>query len=134
MIPQKRVVMEAVFGGTTDSEDDWGLPDQIEKMSRKELRRRIRNLIELVRRTGRGEANPKGGMPLVITAVQYLSQELARRNQDRQTRWIIAMTAAITGMTAVIVVATIWPEWLQSTAQSLLIRASQVIDLWWPRG
>ena len=31
----------------TVSQDDWGLPDQIEKMSRKELRRRIRGLIEL---------------------------------------------------------------------------------------
>jgi hypothetical protein len=101
----------------TVSEDDWGLPDQIEKMSRKELRRRIRNLIELVRRTGRGEANPKGGMQLVIMSAQYLTEELARRNQDRQTKAIIWMTAVITIMTGVIMAATIpweWWDWLRS--------------------
>ena len=92
----------------TVSEDDWGLPDQIEKMSRKELRRRHRGLIELLRRAGRGEANPKGGMQLVITAVQYLSQELARRNQDRQTSWIIVMTAVITFMTFVMMGVALW--------------------------
>jgi hypothetical protein len=118
-------------------EDDWGLPDQSEKMSRKELRRQIRGLIELARRAGRGEANPKGGMQLVIIAAQYLTEELARQNQDRQTKAIIWMTAVITIMTGVIMVATIpweWWDWLRSAIHSLLIWASQVIDLWWPRG
>jgi hypothetical protein len=122
-----------------ESEDDWGLPDQTEKMSTKELRRRHRGLIELLRRTGRGEANPKGGMQLVIIAAQYLAQELAHRSQNRQTKAIIWMTVAITVMTAFIMAGTIWPdgewvEWVQSTAHSLLIYASQVIDLWWQHG
>jgi hypothetical protein len=31
--------------------------------------------------------------------------------------------------------ATLWPpEVVRSAVHSLLIRASQVIDLWWPRG
>jgi hypothetical protein len=65
---------------------------------------------------------------------QIIIQEMARRTQNRQTKWIIRMTAVITVMTAIIMVETICPHWLQSTAQSLLIRASQVIDLWWPSG
>jgi hypothetical protein len=84
-------------------------------MSRKELRRAIRGLIELLRRAGRGEANPKGGMQLVITAVQYLSQELARRNQDRQACTMISQTETVkkytclmTVLTVVITVATLW--------------------------
>ena len=137
-LPSKRSIVCADTASpvATASEDDWGLPpyDQIAKMSRKELRRRIRNLIELVRRTGRGEANPKGGMQLVIMSAQYLTEELARRNQDRQTKAIIWMTAVITVMTAVIMVATIPWEWVQSTIHALLICASQVIDLWWQRG
>jgi uncharacterized membrane protein YoaK (UPF0700 family) len=47
-------------------------------------------------------------MQLVITAVQYLSQELARRNQDRQTSWIIVMTAVITFMTFVMMGVALW--------------------------
>jgi hypothetical protein len=41
-VPLKRVVMDAVFGVATDSEDDWALPpyDQIAKMRPKELRKR----------------------------------------------------------------------------------------------
>jgi hypothetical protein len=35
---------------------------------------------------------------------------LARRSQNRQTGWIIAMTFAITVMTLVIMAATIWPQ------------------------
>ena len=115
----------------TSSEDDWGhVPPfyEIEKMSRKELRRRIHHLIELLRRVGRGEANPKGGMQLIIIAAQYLTDELARRNQSRQTCTIIIMTLAITAMTLAIMVQTIWPGWIQSAAQSLLIHASQAID------
>ncbi len=79
-------------------------------MSRKELRRRIHDLIELVRRIGRGEANanPKGGMPVVIMSAQYLTEELARRNQDRQTKAIIWMTAVITGMTFVMMGVALW--------------------------
>jgi hypothetical protein len=76
----------------------------------------------------------RGGIELAIIRAQYLTQELARRSQNRQTRSIIIMTFAITVMTLVIMAATIWPQWVQSTAQSLMIRASQAIDLLWPRG
>ena len=63
---------------------------------------------------------------------QFLRDELARRNQNRQTRWIVGMTFAIAVMTLVIMSAT--PDIVRSTMYSLLIRASQVIDLWWSRG
>jgi hypothetical protein len=82
-------------------DDRWTLPpsDKIEKMSRKALRDRIRAIVE---HAERGDAqNRLGGIQLAIIRAQYLTEELARRNQDRQTRWIIAMTA-------VIMVATLW--------------------------
>jgi hypothetical protein len=112
----------------------WTLPpaDQIAKMSRKALRKLIHTSIEHAERGG--AQTRLGGVELAIVRAQYLRDELARRNQNRQTRWIIAMTAVITVMTAVIMVVTIWPEWDQSPAHSLLICASQVIDLWWQHG
>jgi hypothetical protein len=115
-------------------DDRWTLPpsDKIEKMSRKALRDRIRAIIE---HAERGDAqNRRGGIELAIIRAQYLTQELARRSQNRQTWLIIIMTAVITVMTLIIMVVTIWPEWDQSPAHSLLTRASQVIDLWWQRG
>lgn len=110
----------------------WTLPpaDQIAKMSRKALRERIHAYIE---HAERGDAqNRRGGVELAIVRAQYLRDELARRNQNRQTRWIIGMTFAIAVMTLVIMSAT--PDVVRSTVHSSLIRASQVIDLWWPRG
>jgi hypothetical protein len=94
---------------------------------------RINGLLESVE-TGRTSTQGGADKVAVIARAQYLTQELARRTQDRQTRWIIAMTALITVMTLAIMVATIpWLDWLRA-ADSLWIRASQVIDLWWPRG
>ena len=110
----------------------WTLPpaDQIAKMSRKALRERIHAYIE---HAERGDAqNRRGGVELAIVRAQYLRDELARRNQNRQTRWIIGMTFAIAVMTLVIMSAP--PDVVRSTMYSLLIRASQVIDLWWSRG
>ena len=83
-----------------------------------------------------------GGVPIsdasekaaVYARMQYLTQELVRRDQDKQTNAIIRMTRAmmimtlvITFMTIVTTVETIWPHWVQSAVHSLLIRASQVI-------
>lgn len=102
-------------------DDRWTLPppDKIEKMSRKALRDRIRAIIE---HAERGDAqNRRGGIELAIIRAQYLTQELARRSQNRQTRWISIMTAAITVMTLVIMAATIWPiwpEWVQFLADA----------------
>jgi hypothetical protein len=113
-----------------DSEDEWALlppDDQIAKMSLEELHRRKRNLIELARRSARGEAEPKGGTQLVIISAQYLGEELARRSQNRQTRLIIGMTAVITIMTLATTAATVWhPEDVRSTVHSLW----QAIDRW----
>jgi hypothetical protein len=82
-----------------------------------------------------GAQNRRGGIELAIIRAQYLREELARRSQNRQTRWIIFMTAAITVMTAFIMAAILWPpEVVRSAVHSLLIGASQVIDLWWPCG
>lgn len=100
---------------------DWGFPLD------------TGGLLESVE-TGRTSTQGGADKVAVIARAQYLTQELARRTQDRQTRWIIAMTAAITVMTLAIMVATIpWLDWLRA-ANSLWIRASQVIDLRWPRG
>ena len=77
--------------------------------------------------------NRLGSIQLAITRAQYLTQELVRRSQDRQTRSIIAMTLAITIMTFIIMVAT--PEWSQAPVhawqaiQSLLTHAWQAIGL-----
>ena len=74
-----------------DGEDDrWTLPpsDKIEKMSRKALRGHIRAIIE---HAERGDAqNRRGGIELAIIRAEYLREELARRSQNRQTRWIIS--------------------------------------------
>jgi hypothetical protein len=101
----------------------------------KELRKRTDEELEKLNDALLASAEAgTGDDAVIIAAVQYYTQELARRSQNRQTRWTI-MTAAITIMTAVIMVATICPQWHQSIAQkSLLIRAAQVIDLWWPCG
>jgi hypothetical protein len=95
-------------------------------MSRKDLSDRIHALIE---HAERGDAQSRrGNEGLAIIRAQYLRDELARRYQNRQTWVIIIMTAVITFMTAVIMTAP--PEVVRSTVHSLLIRASQVIDLW----
>ena len=104
----------------------------IRKERSKALRKLIHDFIEYAERGGADELG--GGVELAIFRAQYLAQELVRRSQNRQTRWIIAMTAVIMIMTAAIMAGTICPQWVQSTAQSLLIRASQAIDRWWPRG
>ena len=111
----------------------WTLPpaDQIAKMSRKALREWIHAYIE---HAERGDAqNRRGGVELAIVRAQYLRDELARRNQNRQTRWIIGMTFAIAVMTLLVIMSAT-PDVVRSTMYSLLIRASQVIDLWWSRG
>jgi hypothetical protein len=133
-----KIVFTGFAPTVVNSEDArWTLPpaDQIAKMHRKALREWIHGYIE---HAERGDAqNRRGGVELTIVRAQYLRDELARRYQDQQTRWIVRMTVAITLMTAIIMVATAWPETfrlMQSGASSLLIRASQVIDLWWPRG
>ena len=87
-------------------DDKWTLPpsDTIEKMSRKALRDRMRVFIE---HAERGTANTRGGgVELAIIRAQYLRDELARRSQNRQTRWIIGMTAAMTILTLVITIMT----------------------------
>ena len=110
--------------------------DELDALTDKELVARINGLINGV---DAGHVSIEGAADkmVILACVQYLRDELARRRQDRQTRWIIRMTAVITLMTAVIMVATAWPEtfrYLQSAVHSLLIRASQVIDLWPWRG
>jgi len=131
-----KIVFTGFEPKVVDGEDArWTLPpsDKIEKMSRKALRGHIRAIIEHAERGG--AQNRRGGIELAIIRAQYLREELARRSQNRQTRWIIFMTAAITVMTAFIMAATLWPpEVVRSAVHSLLIGASQVIDLWWPRG
>jgi hypothetical protein len=112
-----------VAGESDEMSDDWTLPPPDQKLSRKELQRRHRELIDLARRITRREANPKGGFEAVLAAAQYLGEELTRRSQNRQTGWIIAMTAAITFMTLVIMVATVAPEWVQAVARCVLV--------WW---
>jgi hypothetical protein len=117
---------------------DWSIPnetrerllptfDELRTLKDKEVADRINGLIESVE-TGRTSTQGGADKVAVIAKAQYLTQELARRSQNRQTWAIIAMTAVITAMTAVIMAATIWPDWAQSHAQSLPIRASQVID------
>src|SRR5690242_1775095 len=84
----------------------WTLPpaDQIARMSRKALRDQIYAFIE---HAERGDAqNRRGSVELAIIRARYLRDELARRSQDRQTGWIVGMTAAITAMTVVIMVVT----------------------------
>jgi hypothetical protein len=108
---------------TVGEDDRWTLPpsDKIKKMSRKALRDRIRAFIQ---HAERGDAqNRRGGVELAVIRAQYLTEELARRGQNRQTRWIIAMTAAITIMTLVIMVATIWPDWLRTAVDFLWVLA-----------
>jgi hypothetical protein len=134
---------------------DWGIPsetgarllltpDEMDAKTDRQLRDVIKGLIDSVE-TGIHDGAEKVA---VIATAQYYMQELARRTQDRQTKSIIAMTKAIKNMTAIvafmtfvimvatiwIMVATIWPDWLRPVVHSLWIRASQVIDLWWPRG
>jgi hypothetical protein len=58
--------------------------------------------------------NDRGGIELAITRARYIQDELARRTQNRQTGWIIAMTAAITIMTLVVTVGTVSPEAVKS--------------------
>jgi hypothetical protein len=75
-----------------NEDDKWTLPssDQIRKMSRKALRDRIRMFIEHAERR---TANTRVGRVEAIIRAQYLTQELARRTQNRQTAAIIIMTA-----------------------------------------
>ena len=99
--------------------------DEMDAMKDKELVARINGLINGV---DTGHVSIEGAVDkmAVLARVQYLRDELARRRQNRQTWWIIFMTAVITAMTAVIMVSTAWPETfhcLQSAVRSLLIRA-----------
>jgi hypothetical protein len=98
-------------------DDNWTQPtfDEIQTMSLKDLSHRIHTLIELARRIGRGEANSPGGLPVVIFTAQFLRDELARREQDRQTRTMISQTETVkkytwwmTVMTVVIMGVALW--------------------------
>lgn len=107
-------------------DDRWTLPtfDEIQTMSLKDLSYRIHTLIELARRIGRGEGqNPPGGLPVVIFTAQFLKDELARREQDRQAKLmteltekvkdytitITNMTIAVALMSFVSMLAALWP-------------------------
>jgi hypothetical protein len=57
----------------------------------------------------------RGGADLMIIRALYLTQELARRQQDRQTKTMISLTNAVNRytigivvMTVVIMVVTVW--------------------------
>jgi hypothetical protein len=106
--------------------DKWTLPtaDQIAKMSRKALRERIHAYIERAERGGRPMM--PGGIEQAIMRAQYLTEELARRNQNWQTWAIIIMTAFITAMTLVLMVATIWPETFHSAQSAVKSLPSHV--------
>src|SRR5208283_1806029 len=106
----------------SDYEPKLPSDEQLRKMSRKELRNLIHNFIEWAER---GDANKAGGgVGLAILRAQYVRDDLARRAQSCQTTWIIIMTFVITVMTAVIMIATVYPEcvkqWVQSAAHWLL--------------
>jgi hypothetical protein len=94
-------------------------PDkQFRRMSRRKLRKRMHDFIEFAER---GDADKTGsGVQLAIIRAQYVRDELARRTQNRQTCLMIIMTFVITAMTAVIMLATVDPEWVQSAAHRLL--------------
>jgi hypothetical protein len=94
-------------------------PDaQFRRMSRRKLRKLMHDFIESAER---GDADKTGsGVQLAILRAQYVRDELARRAQSRQTGWISRMTFVITVMTAVIMIATVCPEWVQSAAHRLL--------------
>jgi hypothetical protein len=138
--PSGKIVFTGFEPSVVVGEDArWTLPpaDQIAKMRRTALRGLIHAYIE---HAERGDAqNRRGGIELAIIRAQYLRDELTRRSQNWQTGSIIAMTAVITVMTGIImaappdVVRSTVCSWL-TTVHSLLIRALQVIDLWWPRG
>jgi hypothetical protein len=92
-------------------------PDkQFRKLSRKELRKLIHDFVEFAERGAADERG--GGVALAIVRAQYVRDELARRDQDRQTRRMLVMTGVITVMTAVIMIATVCPECPKQWAQS----------------
>jgi hypothetical protein len=74
--------------------------DELRAMKDKEVANRINALIESVE-TGHTSIQGGADKVAVIAGAQYLTQELVRRSQNRQTWAIIAMTL-------VIMVATIW--------------------------
>jgi hypothetical protein len=53
-------------------------------------------------------------MEIAAFRLQYLTEELARRNQDWQTRLIIGMTVAITLMTVVTIAPIVAPKWVEA--------------------
>jgi hypothetical protein len=87
--------------------------DELRAMKDREVVARINGLFESVE-TGRTSIQDGADKVAVIAKAQYFTQELERRNQNRQTWAIIAMTAAIVIMTLAIMVQTIWPDWVQS--------------------
>ena len=87
--------------------------DELGKLDVKDLADRISTLID---HAERGSAvNQRGGIELAMFRVQYLTQELVRRDQAKQTESMIAQaeavkvyTIAIGIMTVVIMLVTVW--------------------------
>jgi hypothetical protein len=105
-------------------------PDkQFRKLSRKKLRKLLHDFIEFAERGASNRAG--GGVELAIVRAQYVRDELARRTQRSQTRWISIMTFVITAMIAVIMIATVCPEcpkqWAQSAVHWLPDRIGVVV-------
>ena len=104
---------------------DWQVPletgerllpshDELRAMRDEEVVARINGLIESVE-NGHVSTQVGADKVAVIVRVQYLTQELARREQDRQTEIMVSHAATvknciwgITIMTILIMVATVW--------------------------
>ncbi len=94
-------------------------PDEVDAKTDRQLRDLIKGLIDSVE-TGIPDGAEKVA---VIATAQYYMQELARREQDRQTQvmtehtkkvkdytvWISIMTIGVTLMSFVSMVAVLWP-------------------------
>ena len=83
----------------TDSLEPPYTFDKLRTAKKKEVIKEINNQLENFERL------PIGGSDKAVYAInaQFLMQELARRNQDRQARIMIGCTIAITFLTFVLV-------------------------------
>lgn len=84
--------------------------DELRALSDKELIDRINAIIlDMENETGTVH-NRRGGAQIAIVRVEYLTQELVRRDQAKQNCLLIGLTVAIGIMTLVIMLVTLWPE------------------------
>ena len=93
-------------------DDKLALPtiEELRTLSNAALIDRINGIILGIENEASPIHNRRGGTQIAIVRVEYLTQELVRRDQAKQNSLLTGLTVAIGIMTLVIMLVTLWPE------------------------